>query len=383
MRVVFAYDGYLFKDGNGNWYGRNYADLPYRYRILSQDIVFLMRTKNDEKASEKMTPMPQGTVVTEVPNYLSAGVFLKNRIKAYRIIEKQIMDSDVVIARLPGFISQVAIAYAKKHNKPYIVELVGCVRDSLNNHSLLGKLMSSYEYIRIKRIISSSDYVMYVTNEFLQKRYPCKLGNTIGVSDVVTSPIDFDQLENRYVVDKDYLAIGTAGAIDVKYKGQEYVIRALGKLKRDGIVRYTYHIAGSGDKTRLEHIAKEERVDDLIVFDGSIPHDNISNWYDSLDLYVQPSLVEGMPRSLLEAMSRGLPCFGSNIGGIPELLPSSSLFEPSSCSEVVELLIKIDREYLETTAKTCLEKSRQYTPQLLKNRRDAFYLQFLKDNGLN
>ena len=52
------------------------------------------------------------------------------------------------------------------------------------------------------------------------------------------------------------IVLGTAAAIDVPYKGQAYVIEAISKLNKQGY-NYEYQLIGTGDKTRLEKIAKE------------------------------------------------------------------------------------------------------------------------------
>ena len=46
------------------------------------------------------------------------------------------------------------------------------------------------------------------------------------------------------------------------------------------------------------------------------------NWLDSVDIYIQPSLTEGMPRATLEAMSRGCPIISTSVGGLKTLIDS-------------------------------------------------------------
>ena len=43
------------------------------------------------------------------------------------------------------------------------------------------------------------------------------------------------------------IVIGTAAAVNVKYRGQQYVIEALGELKKQGITNYEYHLVGGGE----------------------------------------------------------------------------------------------------------------------------------------
>src|SRR5690606_15570335 len=116
------------------------------------------------------------------------------------------------------------------------------------------------------------------------------------------------------------IIIGTTAAIDVKHKGQQYVIEALGELKKNGYTKFEYHLVGGGDPAYLKSIAKRHNIEENIHFLGTLPHNKVFEWLDNIDIYVQPSRQEGLPRALIEAMSRGLPAFGANTAGIPELL---------------------------------------------------------------
>ena len=78
-------------------------------------------------------------------------------------------------------------------------------------------------------------------------------------------------------------------------------------------------LLGSGpDRDRLAAIASARGVEDRIHFLGAV--DDPSEYLRAADLFVLPSVAEGMSNSLLEAMATGLPCVASKIGGNVDLL---------------------------------------------------------------
>ena len=88
-----------------------------------------------------------------------------------------------------------------------------------------------------------------------------------------------------------------------------------------------------------------------------------------------PSRAEGLPRALLEAMARGCPCIGSNVGGIPELLAEADLVPPGDPEALAEKILEVagNPERLKSMGKRNLVKARQFSPELLKEvRRDFF-----------
>ncbi|MBK8791099.1 MAG: glycosyltransferase family 4 protein [Holophagaceae bacterium] len=59
------------------------------------------------------------------------------------------------------------------------------------------------------------------------------------------------------------------------------------------------------------------------------------------DLFVIPSYAEGLPRVLIEAMAAGLPCIGSNVGGIPELIPDEDRVPPKDPDKLAAVLLEV------------------------------------------
>ncbi|MCU9810305.1 hypothetical protein [Paraclostridium sp. AKS81] len=116
--------------------------------------------------------------------------------KVRKQIEEEIKQNEYLIVRLPSFIGLMSLKYIKKLNKPYLVEMVGCPFDALWNHSIYGKFLAPIMYMLCKKEIKEAPYVVYVTNEFLQKRYPTK-GESISCSNVMLPKNEKDILQNR------------------------------------------------------------------------------------------------------------------------------------------------------------------------------------------
>lgn len=379
MEAVFSHD-HVFYVNSGKFYtsGSLKSEVIKRYTSIFDKVNMLTRQKQSEDvlAENAITLDSSNLEFTRVPDFKN----IRNsilRIEGCKIIRQAVARSDFLIARLPSSIGEIAIRYARKYQKPYLIELVGCPWDALWNYgSLLGKLLAPFAYLRTKGLVRNSEFVMYVSNEFLQRRYPTK-GKSIGCSDVSIPVPDINVLQNRLEKvrsrkEGDPLILGTAAAIDVKYKGQRYVIEALSRLVKLGF-NGEYHLAGGGSKDYLTHFAQKCGVIDRVKFLGSVPHDEMFNYFDKLDIYIQPSKQEGLPRAVVEAMSRGCPVIGSRTGGIPELLNSEFVFANGSVDEIVDkvqIMLKNEIAVLESMRN--FKKASEFHQVELEGRRTAF-----------
>ena len=77
-------------------------------------------------------------------------------------------------------------------------------------------------------------------------------------------------------------------------------------------------IGDGNQKSKLLKFASRKKVDLEII--KPVPHDKLPSFLNSADIFVLPSFIEGHPKVLLEAMSIGLPCIGSNVEGIREII---------------------------------------------------------------
>ena len=106
-------------------------------------------------------------------------------------------------------------------------------------------------------------------------------------------------------------------------------------------------------------------------------------WLDGIDLYLQPSYIEGLPRALVEAMNRGCPALASNVGGIPELLGKECLHtagDARSLAQKIELAM-VDVKWREFHSEINFNRAREYDSDYLNGIRQKFWRNFVTEYG--
>lgn len=383
MKTAFFHDCIFIKDTDNNIRyttgGLDCKKLSEYVDYFGKITVFSRERKIKETdTKEKMSVASIENVTFEsIPNLKS--LFSKETKKA---IKKIIEESDFIIIRLPSYIGLVAASEAEKQNKNYLVEMVACPWDALWNYGQISKkIFALPTYLLNKKVVKKSPNVIYVSEKFLQQRYPTK-GENIGCSDVVLKNINNDVIDNRLskieTMNKKHLKLCTLANLELKCKGQHFVIKAIANLRKKGI-DVEYYLAGGGNANNLMNLAKKYDVQDKIHILGSLPHDKIFDLLDDIDVYIQPSLQEGLPRSVVEAMSRACPVIGSRTGGIPELINEEYIFERKSVKGIEKQIIKIleNNNLLKKVAKDNFEKSKDFEINTLKQKREQFYKKIL------
>lgn len=373
MRILLAHD-HRFRLIDGVFYspGGLSDEVLGRYTQLAEELVVCARV-----VSEDASPAGLSRISNPQVGIVAGGW----RGTALAELESAVASADAVIARLPGFIGSAALTIARRLHKPALTELVGCPWDAFRNHSALGMVAAPGMFALTRWHVWNSTHVLYVTKEFLQRRYPTR-GLQLGCSDVILDPIN-EEVRRLRMARIDSLKAGgvlraaTIGAVDVPYKKQDLVIRALGELRRHGLT-LEYWLIGGGDQRKLRLLARECGVDEQVRFFGSVPHAEVSQLLDNVDVYVQPSLQEGLPRAMLEAMARGCLAIGTPVGGMPELLSPMWLVRPK-LEHVVERLKSVDPAALTTAADQSFRTASLYTMAILDEVRTRFYKDFLAE----
>lgn len=385
MVGLFCFDGPLYKDKNGVYCNVTLTDEMFsRYFSVVDKLIIMVRTFSTNKTYLEMNMKPltiENIEVVEVKNFNTIKGFLMDQKEFEKEATQDIARADMIFARMPSSTSNSVLKICQKLNKPYLVEVGGCAWDSYWNHGIMGKAIAPLMYYREKKYVAGAEFATYVTKEFLQRRYPNKKVTT-NCSNVYLQPVDNTVLEQRIKkiesMDVERVAFGQAvNSIDVKYKGEHLIIRAMGELKKKGI-KIDFQVAGPGKGDFLKQQAERYDVTDQLHLIGTLKKEEMFEWYKSLDVYTQPSKQEGLPRSVIEAMSVGCPAIGSNIAGIPELLDEDCLFNPDDNSQIVAVIENLlDKQKMIEKARTNFERAKEYNLEDIEQRRKEIFNRYL------
>ena len=374
MQILIVTDQ-LIKKENGLFYCiENLYDILERFAQMGT--LHICAQKYTGKSSNVIDKDVSPLIRTENIQYISKS-FVNPSSISKKIIEKCVKEVDLVIGYVPCRNAYTACKYAKKYKKKFMSYVVGCPWDAFWNHGILGKILAPYAYWGLRDTLKKSDYALYVTENFLQKRYPSQ-GMTCGCSDVRITNLNQEILDKRLnrlnlLSEKSSLKIATIANYSVKFKGQHFVIKALAQLKRMGITRFHYHLIGGGNKERLEKLAQKLDVAELVHFEGIVPHSQIFEKLDEMHIYIQPSLQEGLPRSVVEAMSRGLLCVCANTAAMPEMVEPEYIVERKSVNDIVKILSHLSVDELKKQAKRNFEEAKKYEETSLDKKRNSFF----------
>jgi len=383
LKTLFVHDHTFFVTETGNVFstGKLSYNILKQYLKFFDELLIIGRSARLKDASVANLDISSGEFVSFdfMPNLAHPSKMIQYCSRVIKSLKKHIQEVDAVIART-SLLGQLAAEISFQMRKPLAIEVVGCPWDAYWNYgSLMGRFYAPLAWLWQRRVLKRSQFAIYVTQNFLQERYPSQ-GVTAGVSDVNLPQSDvtvFDKRVQRIHNPGNPVVFGLIGSLNSKYKGIQTALSALHRI-RERLPKFEFNILGSGDPSYWIQLAGSYRLNDCVKFVGTLPSgEAVFQWLDQVDVYLQPSLTEGLPRSLVEAMSRACPAIGSTAGGIPELLDSEVLHKPGDADHLSRLIEKsLNTGWLLNQAKRNFEIAQYYTTDVLAQRRDKFWQSF-------
>jgi len=393
MKLCFIFDTVMLKDEETDDYyaiNLNYKLWKDRYLPIFNEIIVSTRVRKSTSSEIKkktgytiangqyveMQPITHYNKITDV--------FVKRK-KIYKQLEQIITNCDCVIIRLPSPLGNLACNICRKLNKKYAIEMVACAWDGYRYHGhWAGRLVAPYMLYKTKQQCKLANRVLYVTKNFLQKRYPTK-GITTNISNVMINESTVNILQARLDKIKNFnsnrIVLGLVGPLELYSKGHEIALKAMTLLK-EKYNNIIIEFLGNGNEKRLEQISNKLGIRENIIFKGTLPSgEAVLKWMDEIDILLVPSFQEGLPRVLIEGMSRGCPAVGAETGGIPELIRKEFIHKPGNYEKLAENIQEIvqDKELALELAKENFENSKIYAKERLNERRNKFWKEFANE----
>lgn len=386
MKVLVVDNCILYKK-NDDYYAQSIYSYDFLNRYLSvfEKVKFI--AKVDKRCQRDYTVMKKvngpNVDILELPYYRGMKQMISMLPQILHIYRKASSDCDCVIYRIAQIESFFVYIFDKHTKKPYAVEVV----NDPNTFVDMPWWMRFVSVRLVKRMTWHANGASYVTEKYLQNLYPnawVRENKNHFVSSYSSVELNKEEIASEPVVYKDrdiFKLIHVSNSINSDIKGHYTLINALNYVLA---VKKNVSLIIIGDGDKLEEYKKY--VDNLgiyksVTFTGRLSSkEDLISELKNANLMVLPTKMEGLPRTIIEAMSVGLPVISSPTAGVPELLNEKYLFDPNDymafANEVLRLIDNPNE--LKDMGEENIETAKKYESEILQKRRIDFY-QKLKD----
>jgi glycosyltransferase involved in cell wall biosynthesis len=339
------------------------------------------------RVEEIENPLPGSSQISSpsvrfhvVPYYLGPSEYAKNVYRLEQALKCSVDIEDAVIMRIGSMLAARIEPVLHRRGQPYGVEVVGDPYDVFAPGAVAHPLRPFLRWFfsrQIRRFCSKAVAVGYVTENALQRRYPpSSAAFTTHYSSIDLDRNAFHRRPSQSLIPSDEpFRILMVGSLEQLYKAPDVLLEAFAICHASHDAELT--IVGDGRYRRqLEEQAVSLGIRNRVTFTGTLPAgEAIQQQLDRAHLFVLPSRTEGLPRAMIEAMARGLPCIGTNVGGMPELLPEDALVPPGNAAALAGRISALidDSEKRLGMSRQNLEKAQEYRRDILERRRTELY----------
>ena len=378
-RFVRTPDGKVWAGGSGSY------SFWLRYLEVFDSVRVLARIAESDAAPDKWERADGDKVeFCALPYFVGAKEQLRKVGAIRAAVSSALNDQDAIILRAFSVIAPYVVSRLPRW-RPFAIELNGDPHEVFGPYGdpySLRPLLRWWFTHQLRRQCQKACAVAYVTEHGLRERYPItRHAFSTVYSSVELNDSAFASAPRHFNVPPHPLRIVSIGSLERMYKGFDTLIEALSICKQNNLDA-SLRIIGEGRcSSDMQNLARQRGVEKEVTFTGRIPSGKaIRNELDHSDLFVLASKTEGLPRALIEAMARGLPCLGTAVGGIPELLPQSEMVprgnSPALAGKIIEFAS--DVAVLNRAAARNLFKAHQYRSAVLSARRHQLY-EFLRE----
>lgn len=190
-----------------------------------------------------------------------------------------------------------------------------------------------------RKIHTTPDYITAISS-FLGKRAERLRASSKNIF-IIPNGFDVNELPFKgKIVEKRIVCVARLSW----EKGIEYLIKALAEIKKIYPSAHLVLVGDGSEKEKLQSLVEKSGLTDVVSFKGFLPHRDALKEISQGEVFVCPSLAEGLGNVFLEAQACQTPVVGTNVGGIPDIIQdgfNGLLILPKDSQAIVEAVIKI------------------------------------------
>ena len=365
-----------------------------RYLEVFDQVRVLARVRDVSRANPLWIRADgEGVTFSAVPYYVGPLQYCLKFWQVRSVVHAAIVSSEAVMLRVPGEVGSIAYKRLGANNHPFSVEVCGDPYEVFAPGVLEHPLRSFFRWWFVHQLRNQcldASAVAYVSEMGLPDRYPpaqdavATFFSSIELKDeaFIFSDVDltdetaFAFSPRHWPTNDNSVKIVTVGSLAQMYKGPDLLIEAVAKCSREGL-NCSLKLIGEGKyRAELEARVKALGLAKRVSFLGQLPGGEAVRMHlDQADLFVLPSRTDALPRAMIEAMARGLPCLGTTVGGIPELLPYEDMVPPNDAGALARKIQEVTADPMRMIRMSArnIEKAKEYREEILHERRVSFY----------
>lgn len=377
MRAIVVGEYRLFRGPDGHFYADNVFghDFWQRYLDVFDGVVVVARVADVADTAAMVQVDGPDVAVHPMPYYVGFGAYLRNLLRLRRAARQVAGLPGAMILRVPGAVASIVHGQLPS-SRPFALEVVGDPMDVFAPGVVEPPLRRAVRSVAVRRLRAqarSAAAVAYVSTYRLAQRYPASPGvPTFAYSSASLPAAAF--APSPRVFAGPLTRVIAIGSMEQMYKGFDVLLHALAAV-RSRIPEVTLTLVGGGRYAPdLEAMTEELGLADIVRFAGVIRDpEELRSVLDNSDLLVSSSRTEGLPRTIIEAQARGLPCVGTSAGATSDLLETAEMCEPGDVRGLADLVARSlrDPELSSVSARRGWANSRRYGSAALQRERNS------------
>lgn len=368
---------------DGHYYAASQEKMEFyqRYLRVFDELRLVTRCEVNKPMRQGFVPLDSDPRIeyVAVPEFHGPIEYAAVYFETGKVLKNITDGCDAAVLRIPSTIAMRVGNQVMKKKIPYVCEVVYDAEDGWRGSKGLNRLLWKQIDSGMRRMCYGADGVSCVTKYYLQQHYfSKKKGAFVSYYSSLALDKSFYGGRKEFPLHRPIVIAHTSSQVAYNgRKGYNQVIQALQIIKSRGVdvkVKFVGPDYQNGISQLIQY-ANSLHVADMVEFVGYLSRYELEHFLSQADMYVMPTKAEGLPRVVIEAMAKGLPCITTPVSGNPELIDEHFLVDyydiKTLCDRILELAQ--DKNLYEQTSRQNYEHSLQYEASILQLRRDEFY----------